>query len=127
MNLRLKKLFLLFPKSQIDALFVSSWPNVTYLSGFKGTESWIFVSPRGLYFITDSRYSEQAQKEAKGFKVILRDKRSIAEIVSELVKKDKIKSLGFESHIVTHAFHRELMKNSKGNKLINSDLIKNDR
>ena len=63
-NQRLKKLFESFSKNKIDALFVSSWPNVTYLSGFKGTESWILVSLKGLYFITDSRYSEQAAAEA---------------------------------------------------------------
>ena len=47
MNSRLKKLFLLFKEKGIDALLVSSWPNVTYLSGFKNTESWILVSPKG--------------------------------------------------------------------------------
>lgn len=111
MNLRLRKLFSLFPERKIDALFVSSWPNVTYLSGFKGTESWIFVSPKGLYFITDSRYYEQAVQEAKGFKVLLRDKRSVSEIVSELAKKDRIKRVGFESPIVTYSFYTGLAKN----------------
>ena len=72
MNTRLKKLFASFPKAGIDALLVSSWPNVTYLSGFKGTESWVLVSRKGLYFITDSRYTEQAQDEAKGFEGGLR-------------------------------------------------------
>ena len=100
----------MFREAKIDALFVSSWPNVTYLSGFKGTESWSFVSPKGLYFITDSRYSEQAENEAKGFKIILRDKQSVSEIVAELVKKDKIKILGFESHVVTHSFYAGLAK-----------------
>ena len=117
MNSRLKNIFGLFPQSKIDAFFVSSWPNVTYLSGFKGTESWIFISPKGLYFITDSRYSEQAEAEAKGFKVILRDKRSVSEIVSDLVKKDKIKALGFESHIVTHSFYIALAKQVGADKL----------
>ncbi len=110
MNARLKKLFSLFSAAEIEALFISSWPNVTYLSGFKGTESWLFVSAKGLYFITDSRYSEQAEKEAKGFEVILRDKRSVSEIVADLVKKEKIKKLGFESQIVTHSFYMSLVK-----------------
>ncbi len=109
-NLRLKKLFQLFEKAQIDALLVSSWPNVTYLSGFKGTESWLVVSPKSRYFITDSRYSEQAEAEAKGFKVILRDGQSVFQIVSEIVKKDKLKTLSFESSIVTHSFYAGLKK-----------------
>jgi len=110
MNSRLKKLFHAFPASKIDALLVSSWPNVTYLSGFKGTESWALVSPKGLYFITDSRYSEQAQKEAKGFKVILRDKRGVPEIVADIAKTRGLRAIGFESHIVTHSLYMGLSR-----------------
>ncbi len=110
MNPRLKRLFDSFKSAQIDALLVSSWPNVTYLSGFMGTESWIVVSPKNCYFITDSRYLEQAEAEAKGFKVLLRDGRSVFQMVSELVKKDKIRILGFESAIVTHSFYLGLEK-----------------
>ena len=76
--IRVKKLFEGFRSHSIDALLVSSWPNVTYLSGFTSTESWLLVSPKGLYFITDSRYLEQAKTQAKGFQVILRDKLSVA-------------------------------------------------
>lgn len=111
MNARLSALFKRFPKAGIDALLVSSWPNATYLSGFKGTESWIFVCPKGLYFITDSRYSEQAESEARGFEVILRDKKSVTQIVSDLVKKHKIKQLGFESSVVTYSFYMALKRN----------------
>ncbi len=110
MNPRLRKLFSLFRAFEIDALLVSSWPNVTYLSGFKGTESWILVSPKGCYFITDSRYSEQAEHEAKGFKVLMRDGQTVPEIVAGLMKKDKISVLGFESAIVTHSFYSGLRK-----------------
>lgn len=116
-NPRLKKLFQSFDKAGIDGLLVSSWPNVTYLSGFKNTESWILVSPKGLYFITDSRYSEQAEREAKGFEVILRDKKGVTEIAADLVKKLSIKHLGFEAAIVTHAFYLALEKNVGKDKL----------
>ncbi|MBI3252178.1 MAG: aminopeptidase P family protein [Candidatus Omnitrophica bacterium] len=109
-RLRLQKLFGLFPKNQIDALLVSSWPNVTYLSGFRSMESWIVVSPEGLYFVTDSRYLEQARKEAGGFKIILRDKKNVAEIVSDLANEKKWKTIGFEAGIATHAFYLSLVK-----------------
>ena len=109
--MRLQNLFKLFEKYSLDSLLVSSWPNVTYLSGFKSTESWIFVSPKGLYFITDSRYLEQAKEEARGFKVLLRGKRGVTEIVSELAAKHKLKSIGFESSVVTHSFYEVLCKN----------------
>jgi Xaa-Pro aminopeptidase len=117
MSARLGKLFQSFGKQGIDGLLVSSWPNVTYLSGFKGTESWIFVSPKGLYFITDSRYSEQAKEEAPGFKVILREQ-PVTKIVADLVRKLKLKKIGFESSIVTHSFYKALEKN------VGADFIK---
>jgi len=110
MNPRLKKLFESFDKAGIDALLVSSWPNVTYLSGFKNTESWIVVGPKGLFFLTDSRYLEQAKKEAKGFKVLLRDKKGITEMAADIARETGAKKLGFESEIVTHQFYRALEK-----------------
>ena len=114
---RLKKLFQSFPKAGIDALLVASWPNVTYLSGFKGTESWILVGPKGLYFITDSRYSEQAKREAKGFKVVLRDAKSVSEIAADLCRSMKVRTLGFEASIVTHSFYLGLERHVGKDKL----------
>lgn len=110
MTSRLKNLFRALAKHSLDSLLVSSWPNVTYLSGFKGTESWVFVSPKGLYFITDSRYSEQAEEEARGFQVLLRDKKSVAGITADLARKHKLKTVGFESAIVTHSFYESLCR-----------------
>ncbi|OIO38179.1 MAG: hypothetical protein AUJ72_02990 [Candidatus Omnitrophica bacterium CG1_02_46_14] len=114
MTSRLKKIFSLFKTAQIDALLVSSPSNVTYLSGFMGQESWLVVSPKGRYFITDSRYSEEARAEAKGFKVVLRDGRSVFQVVSQIVRKDKIKVLGFEAMIVTHSFYLDLANHIGG-------------
>jgi len=116
-NGRLKNLFRSFDHAGIDTLLVSSWPNVTYLSGFNSIESWILVSPKGLYFITDSRYQEQAEKEAPGFQVILRDKQGVAEIVADLSRKMKARSVGFEASVVTYAFYKALEKQLGKNQL----------
>lgn len=117
MNTRVKKLLGLLPAHGVDALFVSSWPNVTYVSGFRGTESWLYVSPKGLHFITDSRYMEQAKTEAKGFTVVLRDKKSVAEIVADLAKKTRAKKVGFEASHVMFDFYMSLQKSLGGSAL----------
>ncbi len=117
-HLRLKKLFPLFKKAGIDALLVSSWPNVRYLSGFKNDESWALVSPKGLVFITDSRYIEQARNEAKGFEVVLRDTKSVTQIVADYAKKWSVRKLGFEAPIVTHSFFTALGKRVGENKIV---------
>ena len=108
MNQRLKKLFETFDANQIDALLVGSEPNVTYLSGFKGGDSWLLVSPKVLYFITDSRYAEQVRKEAKGFKVVLRDGKCVSEVVADLVRKMRGTRLGFEGNHASYAFYMRL-------------------
>ena len=121
---RLKKAFKLMAESKLDGLLVSSWPNVTYLSGFTGMESWLFISPKGLYFITDSRYSEQAENETNGFKVLLRDKKGLGEIVLGLANQLKLKTIGFEAGIVTHSFYLGLAKTLGSDRLkVTSNLI----
>ncbi len=107
---RLNNLLKGFKEAQIDALLVSSWPNVTYISGFKNTESWIVVGPNIRYFITDSRYIEQARREAVGFTVMLRDRQSVSQIVAEIARKHGVKHLGFEAEISTYSFYAGLKK-----------------
>ncbi len=111
---RLKDLFVRSSKAGIDGLLVSSWPNVRYITGFKGTESWALVSPKGLHFITDSRYSEQANEEAPGFRISLRGQKSVSTLVAELCAEMKLKRLGFEPSVASFAFHASLARALKG-------------
>lgn len=114
---RLKKLFTLLSTQGVDALLISSWPNVTYMTGFQSAESWAVISAKSLFFITDSRYMEQALAEATGFRMILREGKSITQIVADLASQHRWKTIGFEASIVTHAFYLSLAKKLKGHKL----------
>jgi len=42
---------------------VTSPANVTYLTGFLGADSWAAIAGGRVWLLTDSRYTEQAQKE----------------------------------------------------------------
>jgi Xaa-Pro aminopeptidase len=97
-----------FRGAGIDALFVSSEPNVSYLSGFKGTESFLFITPHRRYFLTDFRYAEQARRETRGFKVLVRNGASYADMAEELRRRERCRRVGFESPRTTHAFYRQL-------------------
>jgi Xaa-Pro aminopeptidase len=108
MNKRIQKLLRLFASSGIDSLFVSSEPNVSYLSGYQGTESFLFITKRGNYFLTDFRYLEQAQKEAVGFEVILRDSQSYPQMVEALRAKTKSRRVGFEVSTLSHLLYMQL-------------------
>ncbi len=107
---RIHRLLSLFKKNDLDALLVSSWPNVRYMSGFRNTESWLLISSKGRYLITDSRYFEQAKREAMDYQVILRDKKSVPMILKELAHSLRLKKMGFEAPIVTYEFYKELIK-----------------
>lgn len=48
---------------ELDQLFVSELTNVRYLTGFTGTNGACLVSPDGLIFFTDFRYTERAASE----------------------------------------------------------------
>ena len=41
--------------AHIDALVLTSLPNVRYLTGFSGTSALVLVTQRDLHFITDFR------------------------------------------------------------------------
>lgn len=57
-------------KSKVDCLIVTKPANVTYTTGFPGDESWATVTSRGVYLLTDSRYSEQAQSQCQCCRII---------------------------------------------------------
>ena len=77
-----------FNKKKIDSLIVTKPANVTYTTGFMGEDSWAIITKRGVYLLTDSRYTEQAEKECIGCRIVSRPN-SMAEAVATLLKKLK--------------------------------------
>jgi len=75
-------------RKKIDCLIVTKPANVIYTTGFMGDDSWAVITKRAVYLVTDSRYTEQAQKECIGCGIIKR-KDSIAEAAAKLLKKLK--------------------------------------
>ena len=75
-------------KKKIRFLLVTKPANVTYITGFLGEDSWAVVSKGQVYLLTDSRYTEQAQKECPSCKIIDRAG-PMADAVARLVKKLK--------------------------------------
>jgi Xaa-Pro aminopeptidase len=60
----------LLKKKKIGSLVVTKPANVTYTTGFLGEDSWAVITGRGVYLLTDSRYTEQAQGECLGCRII---------------------------------------------------------
>jgi Xaa-Pro aminopeptidase len=75
-------------KKKIRFLILTRPANVTYMTGFLGADSWAAIAGGRVYLLTDSRYTEQAQKECSSCKIIDRAG-PMAGAVARLVKKLK--------------------------------------
>lgn len=77
-------------KRALPGLIVTRPANVTYTTGFSGDDSWTVVAKRQVYLLTDSRYTQQAQTECLGCKIVERpNSLAIAHAAAHLVKKLK--------------------------------------
>ncbi len=81
--------------SSAEAAFIQKDENCRYISGFTGSDSYLFLTRDAKYLLTDSRYTEQAKKEAKGFEIINCPGKVPAE-VARLCKEHGVKTLGVE-------------------------------
>ncbi len=72
-------------------LLVSNLANVKYMSGFTGSYGRLLISPEDAFFITDGRYTSQAEKEIPDlYKIILQDQElNIVFKKNGLIKKNK--------------------------------------
>jgi len=76
---------------KINCLIVTNRANVTYISGFSGDDSYAVIAPRGVYLVTDSRYTEQARNECCDCRIIERAG-PMAEQIAKVI--GRLKSVG---------------------------------
>ncbi len=95
-------------ENSVDAAFIQKDENCRYISGFTGSDSYLFLSGENNYLLTDSRYTEQAKEEATGFTVINYAGR-LAEAVAGLVQKHRVRKLGVEN-ILTYRMYLSLQE-----------------
>lgn len=100
----------------LDVLLVTSLPNIRYLAGFSGSDGVLLVTPRGGWFLTDSRYTTQAQSEVNGYDVV--EYRSKLDSIAELVSAAGCRTVGFESTHVSVALRDELAGKLPGLELL---------
>lgn len=80
----------------VDGLIVIGVENVRYLTGFTGHDSWALILPRSVVLITDSRYTEQAQDECVGCKIVERQGGLAREADLILSKLKGVTTVGIE-------------------------------
>lgn len=90
----------------IDGILITSEINRRYITGFTGTAGVALVTNEQALFITDFRYTEQANEQAKSFDVI-EHKTPIIEEIAKQVKQLHIEKLGFEQAYVTYEMYQQ--------------------
>jgi len=87
---RMKAIHQQLKEKRVDCLVVTKAANVTYTTGFLGEDSWAVITARAVYLVTDSRYTEQAQTECMGCRIVQRANYSpIAEATAKLVTRQR--------------------------------------
>ncbi|MBI5562595.1 MAG: aminopeptidase P family protein [Deltaproteobacteria bacterium] len=99
----------------VDGFLVTDIRNIRYLSGFTGGSAYMLVTAGRDWFLTDSRYGEQARDEvrAASLRIYKKPLEAIAALVSEL----RLKVVGFESNNLTVDAHGRLRKVLSGVRL----------
>ncbi|MDD5496701.1 MAG: Xaa-Pro peptidase family protein, partial [Candidatus Omnitrophica bacterium] len=80
----------------LDSFLVTNETNVSYLSGFEGRDSFLFFSGKKRFFLTDSRYIEEAAVSVKGFDMELVES-STYENLERLIRANRARKIGFEA------------------------------
>jgi Xaa-Pro aminopeptidase len=90
------------PDLGIDAILISSLPNVRYLTGFTGSSAFALVGTAGSVFFTDGRYGEQSRLEVPDLDRVA-SMEPPAPAILDHCRRLGVRRLGFERHAVTVA------------------------
>ena len=128
MNKRVEKLVSEFSMLGIDAILIYNDLNVRYLSGYKGTDAYLYISKDRQVLLTDFRTMEQANKECPEYEIIDLMKLGFLPTVKKIAYEDSVKNLGFESSTVTYEQYKLLIAELDNINLVNTfDVVENIR
>jgi Xaa-Pro aminopeptidase len=98
-----------FRSSGLDALLVTNFTNVTYLSGFTGDDSYLLVLSTGEVMVSDPRYTTQLEEECPAMEASIRPPGiGMVQRVAEIASRAKIGKLGIEGASMTVALRDEI-------------------
>lgn len=103
-------------QKNLDALLVSSNPNIIYLSGvsfFEPTEreGFLFINKKGNFLITSSLYSEAVSKHLKNFELLeITINKTLEENLRTAIVRTNAKRIGFEQDSLTVSEYTKFKK-----------------
>ncbi len=104
---------------ELDAILISDGYNMRYITGFSGATGYVYISDKQAVILTDSRYTEAAEKENTGFEVIeISVEKGYYAWLKELAEKDGAVKVGFEDQSVLYSQYASLCRNQVFPKLM---------
>jgi Xaa-Pro aminopeptidase len=91
-----------FRKLGLDALLVTNFTNVTYLTGFTGDDSYLVVLDKGEVVVSDPRYTTQLAEECPALEASIRPPGvGMVDEVASVATSAKLAKLGIEATSMT--------------------------
>jgi len=113
-NKRRKEVIKRMKKDGVNAFFISNPVNVMYLTGFKSSNVFVFLTENETYLFTDFRYEEVARELCKSQNInFILLKKKLTDILKKLSKKYKIRKIAFEADDLKVATFNSLKKSTR--------------
>ncbi len=94
----------------MEGFFISKPQNVRYISNYTSEDAYLFITRNEKYFLTDPRYTEQAELECPSYTIINWRERgsSVAVAIKSIIEESKLKSFCFEGDFINYNIYEEL-------------------
>lgn len=127
---RIKSVLERLDNEKLDGILLINNSNIRYVSGYTGADAFVVISARGCAFITDPRYTEQAERECFGFEIVNHRQPNLNVIgaIKQVCEAQGINKLGFEREHVSYDLYEKLTKEmSKVEIVATSGIVENIR
>ena len=115
MNCSLASIYKIIDDKKLTGIILTDGYNIDYLTGYKGHTGMVLILEDDKFLLTDSRYTEQAQRETDNFTCVDIGmdgySKTVRRIIEEKygVKKEIV--LGFEDKSISYSQYRTLVDN----------------
>ena len=110
---RLARLYDKISVEEVEAFLITKPVNVNYFSNFRGDSTALLIGKNFRQLVTDGRYLEQANRQAKNFAVVEQTEGLYKKLV-DVIKNTGCKKIGVEGLVMTVAQHAYLAKEIPG-------------
>jgi len=108
---RINKVYLELKRNCLDAFFVAHGPNLRYLCGYEGKDSFLLLAKSRAFLFVDSRSIEEARRIFAGSRISVKlIQKNIYQEVAVVSRKLKLTKIGFETKVLSFYDYSSLSK-----------------